>query len=144
MTIAQAHITKPCCTNPGYLIDQLLLHPLHYLLRKSVWLRNVMCAGKNTDKNTISEGEKNYLAFVQSFTRSPEFDGLPHSGLVTAVEFHYSYSTDEDYKGRCCVQGDMARKLPSQAETGSQALCSLPSSKDRLLYAICFLKYLFI
>lgn len=76
-----------------------------------------MCAGKNADKNTISEGEKNnYLAHVQPFTGPTEFDGLPHSVLVTAVEFRYSSSTDEDRKGRCLVQGHMAGKLPSQVE----------------------------
>lgn len=83
--------------------------------------------------------EKNYLAHVQSFTRPTEFDSLPHSVLVNSVAFPYSYSTDEDRKGKHFVQGHMARKRLSQAEVWRPRSPVFFSFYHRLLlYVICF------
>lgn len=75
-----------------------------------------MCVPERMLANILSSEEKK-ITWHSSFSRPTEFDGLAHSVLVTTAAFPYSYSTDEDGRGKCSVQGHMARKPSSQAES---------------------------
>lgn len=86
----------------------------------------------------FSVGKKKMTALVQSFTRPIEFDGLPHSVLVTVVVFLYSYSTDENRKGKRPIQGHVARELPSQAEIWRPSPVLFGSTTD-----YCFMQSVF-
>lgn len=113
----------------------LFLNPVHYLPLKSVCLRNV-CAWEDASKNTIFGGKK--ITWHSSFSRPTEFDGLAHSVLVTIAAFPYSYSTDEDRRGKCSVQGHMARKPSRQAESWRPSPVAFSFYPRLLLYVTRF------